>query len=89
MEKLKDITLVSAKVELVYIGEDTEGVTEEHILTVEPSPEWVALLCRYLKDHEQKGQHGSGGKKISLIGSAGDRPGVTETRWNPNRAFVG
>jgi hypothetical protein len=89
MEKLTNITLVSSKIEVVYLGTDGEGATAEHTLTLEPDTAWAALLCRYLKDHEQKGQHGSGGMKLSMIGSAGDRPGITEARWNPNRAFTG
>ena len=89
MKKLKNITLVSAKVEVVYLGADDLNHTEEHILTVEPSPEWTALLCRYIKDHEQKGQYGSGGRKLQMGGSCGDRPGITEARWNPNYTFTG
>lgn len=84
MQGLTNISLVSAKIEVVYLGTDSEDNTEEHVLSLEPDPAWTALLCRYIENHRLKGQHGTGAKSISLKGSAGEFPKVTKDCWNPN-----
>lgn len=84
MQGLTNIDLVSAKIEVVYLGTDAEDVTAEHTLTLTPDPAWVALLCRYIESHRAKGQHGTGAKSFSLQGSAGDYPRVAAGSWNPN-----
>jgi hypothetical protein len=90
MEKLKDIKLQSAKIEIHYTGTDTNtGDRRSMTEIIEPAPAWVALLCRYLEDHKANGVDSQSARSISLQGSFGDFPGVERQRWEPSANFNG
>jgi len=89
MENQKDIKLISGQIKLSYTAKNEQGTTVMMNDEISADPAWIALLQRYVRNHQKIGQHGSGARKISLQGSAGEFPKVEARRWNPAAPFNG